>query len=174
MVATKTELELTQEKLKRMESHLRESTPSSVASSAGDKDLLQKIRRLEEDSESKNVEIEKLKKYLKKAKKIIEGFGGGSNLAEDGNEMSTLKQQLQEKEIYIQKLEKQLEEHRELKEREERMIVTAWYDIGMQMFQQKSEQRLTSSLPFLAQQRRALFSRRVAMAPFGVSSSQKS
>ena len=159
-------------KISELESMLAAlSTPAGQASEVKmAHEAAKKIKDLEADVESKAVEIEKLKKYLNKAKKIIEGFGPKPNLAEETGEIHTLKQQLGDKEVYIQRLEKKLEESRELKEREEKLVVTAWYDLGMQMFQKNSEQRLTSSMPFLAQQRQALLNRKDGTNPRSPSS----
>ena len=158
------------DRLKEYESHVGVSGGVVLA---GDQTQAKRIKLLEEDVESKTAEIEKLKKYLNKAKKIIEGFGNKPNVTEESGEIHVLKQQLVDRESYIQRLEEKVEQNRELKEREERLIVTAWYDLGMQMFQQRSEQRLVSNMPFLAQQRQALFSRRSAMnqTPNSVSAS---
>ena len=161
-------MEMAQLKIVELESMLAtRSVPAGKASELkmAQEVATQRIKELEADVESKVVEIEKLKKYLNKAKKIIEGFGPKPSLAEETGEIHTLKQQLGDKEAYIQRLEKKLEENRELKEREEKLVITAWYDLGMKMFQKNSEQRLTSSMPFLAQQRQALLSRKEVTSP---------
>ena len=161
-------MEMAQLKITELESML--ATRSMPAGKASEVKMAQdvaakRIKDLEASVESKEAEIEKLKKYLNKAKKIIEGFGPKPNLAEETGEIHTLKQQLGDKEAYIQRLEKKLEENRELKEREEKLVTTAWYDLGMQMLQKNSEQRLTYAMPFLAQQRQALLSRKEVTSP---------
>jgi protein HOOK3 len=152
------ELEIARDRLKELESHVHTSGGGGTA--GPDQTQSRQVKLLEEDIEAKAAEIEKLKKFLNKAKKIIENFGSKSNVVEESGEIHALKQQLSDKENYIQKLEKKMEENRELKEREERLIVTAWYELGMDMLQKRSEQRLLANMPFLAQQRHALFSRR--------------
>ncbi len=68
--------------------------------------LESQISSLEEAKKSKEAEIEKYKKYLNKAKKIIESFGGNKGQSSDDNvEVQSLKSTLKEKEKAYERLE---------------------------------------------------------------------
>ena len=49
-----------------------------------------------------------------------------------------------------------MEQKRILREREERLIVTAWYEMGMQISKNFTDQRITTGPSLLSQQRQAL------------------
>jgi len=63
------------------------------------------ISTLEETKKSKEAEIEKYKKYLNKAKKIIESFGGNKTSPDDSVEVQSLRTTLKEREKAYDKLE---------------------------------------------------------------------
>ncbi|XP_074713600.1 protein Hook homolog 2 isoform X2 [Strix uralensis] len=85
--------------------------------------------------------------------------------------LRALRTQLQEKEALIRHLESDCERSRAQREREERLLVTAWYNMGLAFQQQTSEGRGPQAPPggaqsFLAQQRLATAARR-ARPPHG-------
>ncbi|XP_074786265.1 protein Hook homolog 2 [Athene noctua] len=85
--------------------------------------------------------------------------------------LRALRNQLQEKEALIRHLESDCERSRAQREREERLLVTAWYNMGLAFQQQMSEGRGPRSpaggaQSFLAQQRLATAARR-ARPPHG-------
>ncbi|XP_040469471.1 LOW QUALITY PROTEIN: protein Hook homolog 2 [Falco naumanni] len=85
--------------------------------------------------------------------------------------LHTLRNQLQEKDSLIRHLENDYERSRAQREREERLLVTAWYNMGLALQQQTSEGGgLRAPHPgaqsFLAQQRLATATRR-ARPPHG-------
>lgn len=122
------------------------------------------ISTLEEAKKSKDVEIEKYKKYLNKAKKIIENFGGNKGQsADDSMEIQTLRNSLKEREKAYERLEREYSQDRMAWEREEKLVVSAWYEMGLMMHRKYSQERLLNhhGSSFLAQQRSALYKRPV-------------
>ncbi|KAM6233259.1 protein Hook homolog 2 [Porphyrio hochstetteri] len=85
--------------------------------------------------------------------------------------LCALRNQLQEKDALIRHLENDCERSRAQREREERLVVTAWYNMGLALQQQASEGATArgpsgGAQSFLAQQRLATVSRR-SRAPHG-------
>ncbi|NXC56278.1 HOOK2 protein, partial [Aleadryas rufinucha] len=86
--------------------------------------------------------------------------------------LQLLRNQLQEKDALIRHLESDWERSRAQREREERLLVTAWYNMGLALQQQQQEggtapRGLASGAQsFLAQQRLATIARR-ARTPHG-------
>jgi len=115
-------------------------------------DMTELLRGKEEEI---HIMEEKYKKYLEKAKNVIKSLdprqGNGSS-----TEIFSLKNQLSEKDNYIHFLEKDQEKTKTMREDEERLIVSAWYNLGMQLHRQAAEDRLANSSmgqSFLARQR---------------------
>ena len=109
------------------------------------------IATLKQESESKDSEIEKLKKFLNKARTIIEDLKKAS--ASRGSADAHAK--VVEKDQIIERMEKEMEQKRILRERE-KLIVTAWYEMGMQISKKFADQRITTGPSLLSQQRQAL------------------
>ncbi|XP_021239621.1 protein Hook homolog 2-like [Numida meleagris] len=86
--------------------------------------------------------------------------------------LRALRNQLQEKDALIRHLENDYERSRAQQEREERLLVTAWYNMGLALQQQTREEGALGTPPrsgprsFLAQQRLATAARR-ARPPHG-------
>lgn len=87
--------------------------------------------------------------------------------------LRALRNQLQEKDALIRHLENDYERSRAQREREERLLVTAWYNMGLALQQRVSEEGASGAPPppggahsFLAQQRLATIARR-ARPPHG-------
>lgn len=111
------------------------------------------IATLKQESENKDSEIEKLKKYLNKARTIIEDLKKASKGDVD------VHTKVVEKDQIIERMEKEMEQQRILREREEKLIVTAWYEMGMQISKKFADQRITTGPSLLSQQRQALAQR---------------
>ncbi|XP_005092023.1 protein Hook homolog 3 [Aplysia californica] len=138
--------------LQQKQQHIDEL--SGKAATANDKvtELSEQLLRKEEEI---RVMEEKYRKYLEKAKNVIKSLD-----PRHGNDSSTevfaLKNQLQEKDNYINFLEKDQEKMKSVRDQEERLIVTAWYNLGMQLHRQAAEERLANcsmGQSFLARQR---------------------
>ena len=112
------------------------------------------IATLKQESENKDSEIEKLKKFLNKARTIIEDLKKAAT-----SKGSDVHAKVVEKDQIIERMEKEMEQKRILREREEKLIVTAWYEMGMQMSKKFADQRITTGPSLLSQQRRALAER---------------
>ncbi|NXE71694.1 HOOK2 protein, partial [Calcarius ornatus] len=84
--------------------------------------------------------------------------------------LQLLRNQLQEKDALIRHLENDWERSRAQREREERLLVTAWYNMGLALQQHEGEMAAarggSGARSFLAQQRLATAARR-ARAPHG-------
>lgn len=98
---------------------------------------------------------EKYRKYLEKAKNVIKSLDPRHGM-DSSTEVFALKNQLHEKDNYISFLENDQEKMKSVREHEEKLIVTAWYNLGMQLQRQAAEERLANSSmgqSFLARQR---------------------
>ncbi|KAK3753183.1 hypothetical protein RRG08_024457 [Elysia crispata] len=98
---------------------------------------------------------ERYRKYLEKAKNVIKSLDPRHN-SDSTSEIYSLKNQVHEKDSYISYLEKDQEKMKSIRDKEERLVVTAWYNLGMQLHRQAAEERLANSSmgqSFLARQR---------------------
>nr|XP_020465483.1 protein Hook homolog 3 isoform X3 [Monopterus albus] len=126
----------------------------------------QRVEELEEalkkkDEEMKQME-ERYKKYLEKAKSVIRTLDPKQNQG-SGPEVQALKNQLQEKERMLHSLEKEMDKTKSQRDYEEKLIVSAWYNMGMSLQKKAAEDRLASTgsgQSFLARQRQATSTRR--------------
>ncbi|TKS84694.1 Protein Hook -like protein 3 [Collichthys lucidus] len=126
----------------------------------------QRVDELEEalkkkDEDMKQME-ERYKKYLEKAKSVIRTLDPKQNQG-SGPEVQALKNQLQEKERMLHSLEKEMDKTKGQRDYEEKLIVSAWYNMGMSLQKKAAEDRLAntgSGQSFLARQRQATSTRR--------------
>ncbi|XP_037389561.1 protein Hook homolog 3 isoform X3 [Pygocentrus nattereri] len=126
----------------------------------------QKIEELEEalkkkDEDMKQME-ERYKKYLEKAKSVIRTLDPKQNQG-SAPEVQALKNQLQERERMLHSLEKEYDKAKSQRDHEEKLIVSAWYNMGMALQKKAAEDRLASTgsgQSFLARQRQATSTRR--------------
>uniref|UniRef100_A0A669B6C1 Protein Hook homolog 3 n=1 Tax=Oreochromis niloticus TaxID=8128 RepID=A0A669B6C1_ORENI len=113
------------------------------------------------DEDMKQME-ERYKKYLEKAKSVIRTLDPKQNQG-SGPEVQALKNQLQEKERMLHSLEKEMDKTKSQRDHEEKLIVSAWYNMGMSLQKKAAEDRLAntgSGQSFLARQRQATSTRR--------------
>jgi len=117
---------------------------------------------------------EKYKRYIEKAKSVIKTLDPKQNPSQPssapgggGQEVtSVLKSQLSEKDRVIESLEHETEKARAVREMEERLISSAFYNLSMQMHRTAVENRLSNvhssssshGTSFLARQRQAGYS----------------
>ncbi|XP_063770662.1 protein Hook homolog 3 isoform X1 [Pseudophryne corroboree] len=122
-------------------------------------ELQDALRKKEEDM--KQME-DRYKKYLEKAKSVIRTLDPKQNQG-TGPEIQALKNQLQERDKMFHSLEKEFERTKTQRDQEEKLIVSAWYNMGMNSHKKAAEDRLAntgSGQSFLARQRQATSSRR--------------
>ncbi|XP_051523521.1 protein Hook homolog 3-like isoform X2 [Myxocyprinus asiaticus] len=126
----------------------------------------QKIEELEDALKKKDEDMrqmeERYKKYLEKAKSVIRTLDPKQNQG-SAPEVQALKNQLQEKERMLHSLEKEYDKTKCQRDQEEKLIVSAWYNMGMALQKKAAEDRLAgmgSGQSFLARQRQATSTRR--------------
>ncbi|XP_069781986.1 protein Hook homolog 3 isoform X1 [Narcine bancroftii] len=126
----------------------------------------QKIEELQEALRKKDEDMKQMedryKKYLEKAKSVIRTLDPKQNQGA-APEVQSLKNQLQEKERMLHSLSKEYEKTKIQRDHEEKLIVSAWYNMGMALHKKAAEDRLASSgsgQSFLARQRQATSTRR--------------
>uniref|UniRef100_A0A3B3BRM6 Hook microtubule tethering protein 2 n=1 Tax=Oryzias melastigma TaxID=30732 RepID=A0A3B3BRM6_ORYME len=115
-------------------------------------DELQEILR-KKDEDMKQME-ERYKRYMEKARTVIKTLDPKQQPVTP--DIQALKNQLTEKERKIQHLEHDYEKSRSRHEQEEKLIISAWYNMGMALHQKVSGERQGPShqaMSFLAQQR---------------------
>ncbi|KAL0963224.1 hypothetical protein UPYG_G00351360 [Umbra pygmaea] len=126
----------------------------------------QRVDELEEalkkkDEDMKQME-ERYKKYLEKAKSVIRTLDPKQNQG-SAPEVQALKNQLQERDRMLHSLEKEYDKTKCQRDQEEKLIVSAWYNMGMALQKKAAEERLAGSgsgQSFLARQRQATSTRR--------------
>ncbi|XP_035510507.1 protein Hook homolog 2 isoform X1 [Morone saxatilis] len=126
-------------------------------------DELQEILR-KKDEDMKQME-ERYKRYVEKARTVIKTLDPKQPVAATPD-IQALKNQLTEKERKIQHLEHDYEKSRARHDQEEKLIITAWYNMGMAYHQKVSGERLGPSnqaMSFLAQQRQSTNAKRGLM-----------
>uniref|UniRef100_A0A3Q4HCU1 Hook microtubule tethering protein 2 n=1 Tax=Neolamprologus brichardi TaxID=32507 RepID=A0A3Q4HCU1_NEOBR len=122
-------------------------------------DELQEILR-KKDEDMKQME-QRYKRYVEKARTVIKTLDPKQQPA--APDIQALKNQLTEKERRIQHLEHDYEKSRARHDQEEKLIISAWYNMGMALHQKVSGEQLGSSnqaMSFLAQQRQLTNARR--------------
>ncbi|KAM7372424.1 hypothetical protein PAMP_009590 [Pampus punctatissimus] len=122
-------------------------------------DELQEILR-KKDEDMKQME-ERYKRYVEKARTVIKTLDPKQQPVTP--DVQALKNQLTEKERKIQHLEHDYEKSRARHDQEEKLIISAWYNMGMTLHQKVSGDRLGPSnqaMSFLAQQRQSTNARR--------------
>uniref|UniRef100_A0A7N6FEI2 Calponin-homology (CH) domain-containing protein n=1 Tax=Anabas testudineus TaxID=64144 RepID=A0A7N6FEI2_ANATE len=119
-------------------------------------DELQEILR-KKDEDMKQME-ERYKCYVEKARTVIKTLDPSQQPATVTPDVQALKNQLTEKDRRIQHLES-----RARYEREEKLIISAWHNMGLTLHQKMSSERLVSpnqAMSFLAQQRQSTNAKR--------------
>ncbi|KAF2347308.1 Hook-related protein family [Trinorchestia longiramus] len=138
-------------------------TPSSAStisaspspwSDASKRDLEKKLQqKCDEVSVLKNTIVkkdgemaameERYKKYLTKAKSVIKTLDPKFNPSLVP-EVSALRQQLHDKDMHIDNLKRESEKAKDIRDMEEKLITSAFYNFGMNMHRQMINQRLAA------------------------------
>ncbi|XP_070778875.1 protein Hook homolog 2 isoform X1 [Enoplosus armatus] len=132
-----------------------------------DSSMAKKIDELQESLRKKDEDMkqmeERYKRYVEKARTVIKTLDPKQQPVTATPEIQALKNQLTEKERKIQHLEHDYEKSRARHDQEEKLIITAWYNMGMAYHQKVSGERISPSnqaMSFLAQQRQSTNARR--------------
>ncbi|KAF7666370.1 hypothetical protein LDENG_00109450 [Lucifuga dentata] len=124
-------------------------------------DELQEILR-KKDEDMKQME-DRYKRYVEKVRTVIKTLDPKQQPPTVTPDIQALKNQLTEKERKIQHLEHDYEKSRVRHDQEEKLIISAWYNMGMALHQRVAGERVGPSNPgmsFLAQQRQSTNARR--------------
>ncbi|XP_065674385.1 protein Hook homolog 3 isoform X2 [Hydra vulgaris] len=144
--------------LQRKKKHINELETQCSINSAEITELRNQLIKKEEEMGEKE---EKYKKYLEKAKTVIKTLDPKvANV--DSQVHDDLRNRLFEKDKIIENMERDHEKMKATKEREEKLMITAWYELSMQLHRKAADDRQAGSvgLSFLARQRQAAAVRR--------------
>ncbi|XP_056608350.1 protein Hook homolog 2 isoform X2 [Triplophysa dalaica] len=131
-----------------------------------DSNMAKKIDDLQEILKKKDEDMRRMedryKKYVEKARTVIKTLDPKQKNNSVPPEVQALKNQLSERDRKIQHLEHDYEKSRSRQDQEEKLIISAWYNMGMALHQKVAGER-SGSAPaqsFLAQQRQSTQARR--------------
>uniref|UniRef100_A0A8C2A077 Hook microtubule tethering protein 2 n=1 Tax=Cyprinus carpio TaxID=7962 RepID=A0A8C2A077_CYPCA len=133
-----------------------------------DSNMAKKIDELQEILKKKDEDMrrmeERYKRYVEKARTVIKTLDPKQKSNAVPAEVQVLKNQLTEKDRKIQHLEHDSERTRSRHDQEEKLIISAWYNMGMALQQKVTGERSGSgsgpAQSFLAQQRQWTQARR--------------
>lgn len=145
--------------LQRKREYIEELEPPADGSS-------RRIEELQDSLQKKDADLrameERYRRYVDKARTVIQTLEPkqrppGGVLPE----LHSLRTQLREREVRIRHLEMDFEKNRSQREQEEKLLISAWYNMGMALQQRAGEERAPAhAQSFLAQQRLATNARR--------------
>ncbi|XP_006874317.1 PREDICTED: protein Hook homolog 2 isoform X1 [Chrysochloris asiatica] len=146
--------------LQRKREYIEELEPPADSSTA------QRIEELQHNLQKKDADLrameERCRRYVDKARTIMQTMEpkhrppGAAPPA-----LHTLRTQLRERDVRIRHLEMDFEKSRSQREQEEKLLISAWYNMGMALQQRTGEERAPAhAQSFLAQQRLAINMRR--------------
>lgn len=121
---------------------------------ANKKNMLQQDNLQKKEMEMAGME-ERYKKYIEKAKSVIKTLDPKHN-PNAAPEINILRAQISEKDKVIDELERESEKSKSLREMEEKLMATAFYDLGMRLQRGAVESRLANlsqGNSYLARQR---------------------
>ncbi|XP_036421935.1 protein Hook homolog 2-like isoform X2 [Colossoma macropomum] len=138
-----------------------------------DSNMAKKIDELQEilkkkDEDMKQME-ERYKRYVEKARTVIKTLDPKQKPHSLPPEVQALRNQLSERDRKIQHMEHDFEKTRSRHDQEEKLIISAWYNMGMALHQKVVGERTGSpgqAQSFLAQQRQSTQARRGLTARF--------
>ncbi|KAK7167042.1 hypothetical protein R3I94_001445 [Phoxinus phoxinus] len=131
-----------------------------------DSNMAKKIDELQENLKKKDEDMRRMedryKRYVDKARTVIKTLDPKKKSNTVPAEVQALKNQLTEKERRIQHMEHDFEKSRSRHDQEEKLIISAWYNMGMALHQKVAGERSGSGAAqsFLAQQRQSTHTRR--------------
>ncbi|XP_003797967.1 protein Hook homolog 2 isoform X2 [Otolemur garnettii] len=146
--------------LQRKREYIEELEPPTDSSTA------RRIEELQHSLQKKEADLqameERYRHYVDRAHTVIQTMEPKQQLPQEAPvELQSLRTQLRERDIHIRHLEMDFEKSRSQREQEEKLLISAWYNMGMALQQHAGEERApTHAQSFLAQQRLATNARR--------------
>lgn len=146
--------------LQRKREYIEELEPPADSSTA------RRIEELQHSLQKKDVDLrameERYRRYVDRARLVIQSLepkqqppGGAPP------DLHALRTQLRERNVRIRHLEMDFDKSRSQREQEEKLLISAWYNMGMALQQRAGEERAPAhAQSFLAQQRLATNARR--------------
>ncbi|KAL1784191.1 Hook-like 2 isoform X2 [Sigmodon hispidus] len=146
--------------LQRKREYIEELEPPTDSNTA------RRIEELQESLQKKDADLqameERYRRYVDKARSVIQTLEPKQRPPNGMSpELHTLRTQLWERNMQIRHLEMDYEKSRSQREQEERLLISAWYSMGMALEQRTGEEHAPAhAQSFLAQQRLATNARR--------------
>ncbi|CAK8688742.1 protein Hook homolog 3-like isoform X1 [Clavelina lepadiformis] len=150
----------TNEELQKKKAYIESVEPQLVQ---GDKQIAEMKSLLKKKEEDMKAMEDRYKKYLEKAKSVIRTLDPNKSQQSTTPQIQKLKSELQEKDKLLKQMEKDQDKSKAAREQEEKLVVNAWYNMGMQLHRKAVDERLSHTSPgqsFLARQRQVSSSRR--------------
>ncbi|XP_072803693.1 protein Hook homolog 2 isoform X1 [Vicugna pacos] len=145
--------------LQRKREYIEELEPPADSSTRRIEELQHSLQK--KDADLRAME-ERYRRYVDKARTVIQTLEPKQRLPGGGPpELHALRTQIQERNVRIRHLEMDFEKSRSQREQEEKLLISAWYNMGMALQQRAGEERAPAhAQSFLAQQRLATNARR--------------
>ncbi|XP_045709401.1 protein Hook homolog 2 isoform X3 [Phyllostomus hastatus] len=146
--------------LQRKREYIEELEPPADSNTA------RRIEELQDSLQKKDEDLrameERYRRYVDKARTVIQTLEPKQRPPRGAlPELHNLRTQLREREVRIRHLEMDFEKSRSQREQEEKLLISAWYNMGMALQQRAGEERAPAhAQSFLAQQRLATNARR--------------
>ncbi|XP_063472165.1 protein Hook homolog 2 isoform X5 [Symphalangus syndactylus] len=146
--------------LQRKREYIEELEPPTDSSTA------RRIEELQHNLQKKDADLrameERYRRYVDKARMVMQTMEPKQRPAAGAPpELHSLRTQLRERDVRIRHLEMDFEKSRSQREQEEKLLISAWYNMGMALQQRAGEERVPAhAQSFLAQQRLATNARR--------------
>ncbi|KAM4889221.1 protein Hook homolog 2 isoform 2-T2 [Thomomys bottae] len=145
--------------LQRKLEYIEELEPPSDSNTRRIEELQDSLQKKEADLKAME---ERCRRYVDKARAVMQTLEPKPQPPSGpAPELHTLRSQLRERDVRIKHLEMGFEKSRSQREQEEKLLISAWYNMGMALQQRAGEERAPAhAQSFLAQQRLATNARR--------------
>ncbi|XP_051693829.1 protein Hook homolog 2 isoform X2 [Oryctolagus cuniculus] len=152
--------------LQRKREYIEELEPPADSSTRRIEELQYSLQK--KDADLRAME-ERYRRYVDKARTVMQALEPKQRPpAGPPPELHALRSQLRDRDIRIRHLEVDYEKSRNQREQEEKLLISAWYNMGMALQQRAGEERAPAhAQSFLAQQRLATNARRGPLGRLG-------
>ncbi|XP_004596050.2 protein Hook homolog 2 isoform X2 [Ochotona princeps] len=154
--------------------HKREYMEELEPPSAADSSTARRLEELQQSLRKKDADLRAMeecyRRYVDKARAVMQSQEPKPRPPPAGAppELHTLRSKLRDREIRIRHLEMDYEKSRSQREQEEKLLINAWYNMGVALQQRAGEERAPAhAQSFLAQQRLATNARRGPLGRLG-------